>query len=178
MRDPGDSYCGIYCGACSVRRHGATGQRDGFAACCAGVPDAELSCGGCTSERLYAGCRVCTFRDCATRRGLERCGDCADYPCADFGRWQAVARLLPHVREAAPSLATIRREGVAAWLEAQRRRWSCPRCGAPLSWYQERCGGCGRDVGGVTYAMAGLRRALCRVLLPRVYRQGKTHAAG
>jgi len=43
--EPSDSYCGIYCGACSILNHGETGRGDGFIACCSSVPQEELACG-------------------------------------------------------------------------------------------------------------------------------------
>jgi hypothetical protein len=177
MEIHGDSYCGIYCGSCPVRLHGGTGHSDAFVSCCTGVPKSELVCGGCKSERVYAGCRVCSFRDCAVERGLERCSDCPDYPCAAYRKWSSVKWFLPHVAEAPPSLEAVRREGVEAWAEAQRKRWSCPHCGAPFSWYQARCGACDRDLADVAYAMKGLRRLVCRLVLPRVYRKGKKRGA-
>lgn len=172
MRDRGESYCGIYCGACSILRHGETGRGDDFISCCGLVPRAELSCGGCKSDRVYAGCRVCSFRDCAVQRGVEHCVACADYPCQAYRRWQRSARLLPHVNEAAGNLAAIERDGVEAWISAQRLRWSCPTCGTPFSWYQTACGSCGGSI-PPAYALNGLRKLVCRALLPLVYRRGR-----
>jgi len=173
MKHHGDSCCGIYCGACSVLRHGETGHGDGFVACCGSVAKEEIACGGCTSDRLYAGCRVCAIRDCVTAKGISCCVECADYPCQAYRRWQLASRLLPHVGEAPASLAAIKRDGAEAWLAAQKKRWACPGCGAPFSWYQAVCTGCGRDLGAAAYAMSGLRRLLCRFVLPMVYRKGK-----
>lgn len=176
LRDPADSFRGIYCGACSIASHGKTGQRDGFLDCLAIVPEEDLACSGCTSDHRYAGCRVCGFRDCATSRGLARCGECTEYPCKQFERWQSISRLLPHVGEAAGSLATIQREGVDAWLTSQKKRWSCPSCAAPLSWYETVCDACGRDLAGQTHDMRGVRKLVCRLLLPLAYWKGKRSA--
>jgi len=170
----GETYCGIYCGACSVLVHGETGRADGFVACCGKLPKAELACGGCKSDSVYAGCRTCGFRDCAVAKGVAHCAECADYPCGMFEKWRSAKRVLPHVAEAAPSLEAIRRDGLEAWLAAQKARWSCPDCGARFSWYQAGCAECGRDLGDRTYAMKGLRRLVCRFILPRVYAKGKS----
>jgi hypothetical protein len=168
-----DAYCGIYCGACSILRHGETGRADGLVACCGSIPKGDLACSGCKSGAVYAGCRTCGLRDCAARKGLAHCVDCADYPCREFRNWQSVARHLPHVREAAASLAAIKSGGVDAWLAAQRARWSCSRCGAAFSWYSATCSECGGSLAAQAYAMSGLRRLLCRWILPMVYRKGK-----
>jgi hypothetical protein len=169
----GDSYCGIYCGACSVLSHGETGRGDGFIACCGSVPQRELACGGCKSEALYAGCRVCKFRDCARAKGIAHCVECADYPCRMYRKWQSVAKLLPHVRETTANLEAIQRHGADAWLAAQEKRWSCPECGARFSWYAAQCSGCGRGLAAEAHAMSGIRKILCRWLLPMAYRKGK-----
>jgi hypothetical protein len=169
-----DSYCGIYCGACSVLRHGETGRGDAFVACLGSVPKEEIACGGCKSDRVYAGCRVCGFRDCAIRKGIAHCVECAEYPCKMYGKWQSAVRLLPHVSEAPPSLELIRREGFEVWVEAQKKRWSCPYCGEPFSWYARACSQCGRSVSENAYRMGGVRRLLCRIILPWVYRKGRS----
>lgn len=167
-----DSYCGIYCGACSILMHGETGRADGFVDCLGGVPARAIACGGCKSDSRWAGCVTCGFRDCVREKGVAHCADCADYPCKMYGKWQAAANFLPHVREAASSLETIRREGVDGWLAAQKERWSCPGCGAPFSWYKSHCGSCGRSLASEAYAIKGWRKLLCRLVLPMVYRKG------
>lgn len=171
-----DSYCGIYCGACSVYMSGATGHHDGFVACLGSVPKEEIACSGCKSEKLYAGCRLCKFRDCAVSKGIAHCVDCVDYPCKMYKQWQSVAKFLPHVSEAAPSLTVIKCDGVDTWLAAQKKRWSCPECGALFSWYASECSACGRSLASEAYKMAGWRKLLCRFLLPKLYRKAKGKA--
>ncbi len=168
-----DSYCGIYCGACSVYRYGQTGNPDGFAACLKSLPAAEITCDGCKSDNRYAGCRMCKFRDCASSKGVSHCVACPEYPCNIYRQWQSAARFLPHVSEAGPSLSTISRDGFDSWLEGQKERWSCPDCGTPFSWYAVVCPSCGRSLAGKTYRMAGWRKLLCRIILPIVFRKGK-----
>lgn len=174
MAGDGDSFCGIYCGACSVLRYGETGRNDGFVDCLGRVPKEEIACKGCKSDSVYPGCRVCALRDCAVEKGVAHCADCAEYPCKRYARWQSAARLLPHVREAKSSSEAIKRDGVDAWLAAQKKRWSCARCGAPFSWYAAACSECGLDVSREAFALSGLQRILCRVVLPGVYRKGKS----
>ncbi|MRR18183.1 MAG: DUF3795 domain-containing protein [Deltaproteobacteria bacterium] len=172
-----DAYCGIYCGACSIAMSGETGRTDGFAACLGGVPKEDLSCGGCKSGTVYAGCSTCNIRRCAREKDLEHCIDCAQYPCKIYSSWQSAAKfLVPHSRDAVPSLETIRRDGVASWLRAQRKRWSCPDCGAPFSWYAPTCYTCGRSLASAAYTLSGWRKLLCRIVLPMAYRKGKTNS--
>ena len=173
-----DSYCGIYCAACSIHMHGATGRADGFVACLGGVPKGEIACDGCKSEVLYAGCRICPFRDCSVKKGIAHCVECADYPCKKYKQWKSAARFLPHVGEAALSLEGIKRDGVDGWLEAQQKRWSCPDCGEPFSWYAAECGKCGRRLAPAAYEISGWRKLLCRFWIRLGYRMGKAKEPG
>jgi hypothetical protein len=102
-----DTYCGIYCGACSIVMHGETGRADRFAACLGSLPKKDLACSGCKSDTVYAGCSTCNLRHCAREKGVAHCVDCADYPCKMYGKWQSVAKCLPHSREAASNLTAI-----------------------------------------------------------------------
>ncbi len=172
-----DTCCGIYCGACSVRRYGETGSADAFVSCLAGVRRAEIACAGCKSAAVYAGCRSCQLRDCAEEKGLSHCSDCGEYPCQQYKMWQRVGALLPHVRSASASLEVIRRDGADAWKAAQRARWACQSCGETLSWYARTCSACGQAAGSATHSMSGIRKLLCRLVLPMAYRKGKRRAA-
>ena len=80
---------------------------------------------------------------------------------------------VPHSREAASSLEAIKRDGVASWLAAQKKRWSCPDCGSPFSWYALECYKCGRSLASKAYQLSGWRKLLCRFVLPMAYRKGK-----
>ncbi|MEE9912998.1 MAG: DUF3795 domain-containing protein [Deltaproteobacteria bacterium] len=168
-----DTYCGIYCGACSIAAYSQTGRTDGFVACLGSVPKADLACCGCKSGTVYAGCSTCSLRRCAREKNVAHCIDCADYPCKDYSTWQTVAKFLPHTHEAPASLAAIKRYGVDHWLDAQKKRWSCPDCGAPFSWYVPACYKCGRELASESYKISGWRKLLCRFVLTMAYRKGK-----
>jgi hypothetical protein len=168
-----DSYCGIYCGACSVFVHGETSRADGFVACLKSAPKEDIACGGCKSGAVYVGCRVCPLRACAEDKGVDHCIDCADYPCKTYGKWRSAERILPHVGEAVSSLEAIKRDGVKSWLAAQKKRWACPECGTSFSWYAEQCSTCGRKLGSKAYEMVGWRKLFCRIVLSVGYRRGK-----
>ena len=170
--DP-DTYCGIYCGACSIAIHEKTGLTDEFAACLGSVPKEDLACDGCKSDTVYCGCRACDLRSCAREKNVEHCIDCSDYPCKSYRTWQRAAKLLPHIRESVANLEIVRRDGVDHWLDSQKERWSCPSCGTPFSWYASVCSKCGRSLVSEAHRLSGWRKLLCRFVLPMVYRKGK-----
>jgi hypothetical protein len=168
-----DSYCGIYCGACSIAMHSQTGRADGFADCLGSLPKEELAYGGCKSDTLYAVCSACSLRRCAREKNVSHCIDCTDYPCKSYSTWQTVAKFLPHTHEASSSLESIKCDGVDYWLDAQKMRWSCPNCGTPFSWYASACYKCGRNLAFEAHKLSFWKKLLCRVVLPMAYRKGK-----
>jgi hypothetical protein len=122
---------------------------------------------------VYAGCRECKIRNCAIDKGVAHCVDCGAFPCKTYLHWTSAAKLLPHVREAVASLDAIRSQGAERWAFDQEQRWSCPNCKERVSWYASTCVGCGKSLSKITYTMTGLRRLICRFLLPRLYRKGR-----
>ncbi len=168
-----DTYCGIYCGACSVAMYGKTGLTDEFSACLGSVPKDGMVCGGCKSDTVYSGCRICGLRSCAREKNIAHCIDCSDYPCKIYRKWQKAAKFLPHLREAAGCLEAIKRDGVEPWLDWQKKEWSCPSCGTPFSWYASMCHECGRSLLSKAYKLSGWRKFFCQFVLPMVYRKGK-----
>ncbi|MDY0354281.1 MAG: DUF3795 domain-containing protein [Sedimentisphaerales bacterium] len=112
--------CGLFCGAC-------------------GADD----CDGCLSERIDEYVRQCRFRVCTRNKGLDFCCHCEDYPCSDLAAF--MGDKWPHHWTMEPNLEFIRSQGVAQWLEAQRREWLCPKCGAEIVWYQKQCP-CGQEL--------------------------------
>lgn len=141
------AVCGLYCGACY---HYRAGQPDGAHLLAdearGGRPLEGYSCEGCRSGRLYvhANCATCELRACAEARGVLHCGECSDLPCEKLLRFQNDGR--KHHVDVVATLREIAKQGAEVWLAAQARRWSCPNCGAPFSWYELRCPACEADL--------------------------------
>ncbi len=169
-----DTYCGSYCGACSIAMYNKTGHADEFVACLGSVPKEELSCGGCKSDNVYSGCQACDIRRCAREKEIEHCINCADYPCKTYKAWQKLEKLLPHLNGASASLESIKTNGVDHLLDKQKKRWACPDCSTSFSWYATTCSKCGRSLTSKAHKLSGWRKLLCRLLLPVAYRKGKT----
>ncbi|MCX5998923.1 MAG: DUF3795 domain-containing protein [Chloroflexi bacterium] len=166
--------CGLYCGACSIywaHKRGASeplqrmarvlSVQDGQIA--RGMPalrkeldvsklreiklDAgDMACEGCLSQTVAFPCRICGFRECALRKGLTHCCQCADSPCPGLVAFNNDG--IPHHSEV---LANIRRQkdiGMEAWIVEQQERWRCPKCGAGTDWYTQSCSECGATLSG------------------------------
>lgn len=166
-------YCGLDCESCSVRQYGLGNAKDTLVVCCGNVPESDLKCSGCKSDSVYAGCQICGLRSCAANRKLSHCADCQDFPCSQYKRWGSLARILPHVKDAQINLDIVSRDGLEVWSGIQRSNWSCAKCGTPFSWYSTSCAKCGERLASRTHSLTGLKKLLCKIILPKVYKRGK-----
>jgi hypothetical protein len=89
-------------------------------------------CSGCRAgdEGKAKSCVACEVRTCeqlaATSSGF--CSDCSEFPCARLRRLDSRYRS-KYRMSTLRNLERIRSEGVEAFVEAERSRWSCPECG-------------------------------------------------
>lgn len=160
-----DSYCGIYCGACSIMVSYRTGIKDPlanffneenvrsfFAMQGNEYPEGEPfehKCSGCKTDILFVNCRPCKIRPCAEAKNLQHCGECSDYPCQLFNFQFCnpdIQKNLPHSKMAVINLDRIKETGVSRWLVEQEAVWRCPDCGTGFSWYASVCSHCGREL--------------------------------
>ncbi len=152
-----DSYCGLYCGACSIIKAYQSGIKDPFACFWSDEAGAELKCHGCKTDQVFqgaaefGGCAKCAIRACAKEKGVERCLSCPDFPCQNFNPDTDMAKYLidklPHMSMIATNLQTILCEGVNNWLKQQEAQWKCPDCQTDYTWYATNCSNCGKELG-------------------------------
>ena len=162
-----DTYCGIYCGACSILRAYKTGNKDNFASywtkstlkdflkgqgvSIAEGEDLSLKCHGCKTDTIFINCKYCKIRTCAISKKVEHCNDCEQYPCNLLNNTllnEEIQKQLPHLKAALDNLNTIKNAGVNNWLEQQEKQWKCPECDTTSSWYTFSCPSCGKDLTG------------------------------
>jgi hypothetical protein len=88
------SYCGLICSECGAYiatiqnddklRH-TTAERWAKQYNIPVMKVSDINCTGCDSTGVRMGhCAVCRIRTCAVEKGLENCGYCVDYPCAQL----------------------------------------------------------------------------------------------
>ncbi|MEN6460337.1 MAG: DUF3795 domain-containing protein, partial [Syntrophomonas sp.] len=152
-----DSYCGLYCGACSIMKAYQSGIKDPFACFWSDEAGAELKCYGCKMDEVFkgaadfGGCAKCAIRACAKEKGVERCLNCPDFPCQNFNPDTEIAKFLfdklPHMSTIATNLQMILSKGASSWLEEQKAQWICPDCQTDYTWYATHCSNCGKDLG-------------------------------
>jgi hypothetical protein len=150
--------CGTYCGACPayLAKHNddyiKMKQQKEFSSepqkAMKGIPPSNwmdgLLCDGCLSGGTLAPhCQRCNIRLCALEKQKDaHCAGCSELPCARITNLIMMGNYL-HRAEYLPNLEKIRRMGVQDWVKYEEKRWSCPKCGLPLSWYDAKCVGCG-----------------------------------
>lgn len=135
-----DSYCGLYCGACSVLAANKEGNVK-EAAKKWDMNPGDIVCYGCKTETISVYCKDCDIKDCAEDRGVDFCFQCGNYPCnrlIEFNHDEC-----PHHSVVMKNLETISKNGIEYWLNEQEKRWKCPECGTVFTWYDETCKNCG-----------------------------------
>jgi len=76
--------CGLFCGVCPWYRAQRDEKLAKELAERLGLPVEAARCPGCRAVKGLApvmGWQVCETYDCATRKGLDFCYQCADFPC-------------------------------------------------------------------------------------------------
>ena len=121
--------CGMNCAVCY--RH-------------VGVFKRTKPCEGCLKGDLGKPehCRSCNIKTCAQEKGYVRCLECADFPCKLIKNLEKSynkrynASLVENSR-------TAQKEGMAAFLEQDRVKWTCAKCGGAFSLHDGACSECG-----------------------------------
>ena len=109
----------------------------------------ENPCLGCNvdSDSKPAFCASwCKIVPCAKRRegGYAFCDECPDYPCEDMmERETRYATAYPLKESPMENLREIRAMGMEAFLEKERKAWSCGKCGGPVCVHTGLCRDCG-----------------------------------
>lgn len=136
------AVCGLFCPACHVfiGTHEDPARLGMLARRFQRTVD-ELRCKGCRSDKRCFYCESkCTMTRCAAAKGVDFCGDCAEYPCNDLKAFQAE---LPHRIELWKSQARIKEAGYEKWYAEMIEHFSCKKCGTINSAYDIACRTCG-----------------------------------
>ncbi len=124
--------CGVYCGAC---------------------PSFGKSCLGCASEdsnqprRSKWGCKIRSC--CYETKKYDFCVDCPEYPCKIVN----TKLFKEHIddprftyRFEIPGLfGKLKTLGIDKYMEFQRSRWTCEKCGGTIRFYDYKCDTCHKE---------------------------------
>ncbi len=107
---PTIGVCGLDCGLCP--RYYTAG------------PSRCPGCGGAGFGDLHPSCSFITC--CVKKRGLEVCGQCAEFPCSKFKSEEeyrtAGSASYPPYRNVLPNLRAIREKGIEDFIGRQEKR--------------------------------------------------------
>jgi hypothetical protein len=138
------AVCGLFCPACHV--YIATQEDPAKLAIMSQRyqrPLDELRCNGCRSAKRCFYCEtMCFMAKCAAGKGVEFCGDCAEYSCKGLKEFQALA---PHRIELWKSHSRRKEIGFEAWYAEMLEHYSCPQCKTINSAYDLKCRKCGNE---------------------------------
>ncbi len=102
-------------------------------------------CAGCLNSGIGIGkpehCRKCKIIDCINGKGLSYCFECPNYPCRLIinlersynKRYQA--SLMGNSEFA-------RQHGLEGFMEQQKGKYTCPKCGGIISIHDRECSEC------------------------------------
>ncbi len=131
------AVCGLYCGACTLFIATAEDpERLSRLAALFRISEEAAACYGCRSDKRFPHCESCRMSACAADRGIDFCGECAEYPCGELKEFQAQR---PHRIELWADLERIGTVGWEQWLRESEERYACPQCGTVNSAYDLKC---------------------------------------
>jgi hypothetical protein len=105
-------------------------------------PVSDMKCEGCRSANVSFYCKTCLFKNCAENRGIDFCGECAEYPCEKLVEFRKQA---PHRAQLWESQEILKKEGFEKWFENRKRYHSCSSCNTVNSVYDPVCRNCGKS---------------------------------
>jgi hypothetical protein len=143
--------CGMYCGACEIRRayEDAGKLRVEVAQRFSCLP-AEVRCNGCRAVHIVGWARDpewgrnCRILHCLKTQKLETCADCAQHSECD--RWRTLSEECEKRGiDLKENLRQMTGPGIDDWLKAQDERWRCQNCGQRVvaSFEDPKCHHCG-----------------------------------
>jgi len=114
---------------------------------CLGYQREKNKCPGCRKRDAYEfGCgRKCIIRSCQILKDnkMEFCFDkCEKYPCKRLKNLDKRYKT-KYGMSMLENLEDIKNLGVIKFLEKQKKRWKCPKCGELLCVHRDFCLGCG-----------------------------------
>lgn len=124
--------CGMNCAVCY--RH-------------VGIRKRAEPCEGCLKGDAgkTESCRSCNIKNCAQSKGYTHCFECGDFPCRLINNLEK-----SYVKRYNVSLIRnsqmAKEAGVAAFLEQDRRKWTCAKCGWAFSLHDGVCSECGHSI--------------------------------
>jgi len=100
-------------------------------------------CAGCLNSDLGKPehCRNCAIKDCSSDKELSYCFECPDYPCKRIKNLEKSYNKRYHASLMENS-EFVRQHGLEMFLEEQKEKYACPKCGGIISIHDRECSEC------------------------------------
>lgn len=103
----------------------------------------KTPCEGClkSDQGKPAHCRKCRIKQCIREKGFTYCYECFTYPCKQIKSLEKSYNTRYHTSLIENS-SDIQKWGMTVFLEKQREKYTCQRCGGIISIHDEECSEC------------------------------------
>jgi len=112
---------------------------------CLGFQRDNNTCVGCNNigNKPYH-CTVCSIKSCAEKNGNEEllCNDCVKFPCRRIKDLDK-RYILKYGESPVQNLNTIKEIGLTHFIDIEKEKWKCSKCGQLLCVHREVCLICG-----------------------------------
>lgn len=104
-------------------------------------------CAGClkSDSGKPEHCRICKIKDCVREKAISCCYECSEFPCKQIKSLEKSYQ----VRYGASLMENsrfVKEKGFAAFMEAQKEKYTCADCGGIISLHDSECSECHRKV--------------------------------
>ena len=88
-----------------------------------------------------AHCRNCKIKDCVREKGVSYCYECAQFPCKFIKNLEKSynKRYQASLME---NSEFVRQHGLERFMEQQKEKYTCPKCGGIISIHDRECSEC------------------------------------
>jgi hypothetical protein len=112
---------------------------------CLGYLREKRKCPGCHGDVTAPGCIKCIIRNCEViaENQSKFCYECDEFPCKRLKQLDKRYRTR-YAMSMIENLENIRRIGLDAFVDSEKKRWACPECGSVICVHRGYCMNCGR----------------------------------
>ncbi|MFX0039276.1 MAG: DUF3795 domain-containing protein [Candidatus Heimdallarchaeota archaeon] len=139
------SPCGLYCGVCRIylahKDNDIEFKKEILPTLNSiGIRNVDdVACRGCLSDEVvFNFCRTCPIKDCIKNKEINGCYLCEEFPCKIIRNWPDLLEKKIILR----STYSRQKLGTERWVEAEKKRYKCPKCGNPLFHGAKKCKRC------------------------------------
>lgn len=100
-------------------------------------------CAGCLpgDDGKPEHCRKCKIKDCIREKDLTYCFECVSFPCKLIKNLEK-SYIQRYGVSLVQSSLFVKEHGLAAFMEQQLEKYTCPNCGGVISLHDAECSEC------------------------------------